>query len=125
VKRFLAWIAGGLAVYRLLRRRRQAPAPSSSLLRGSSPDPRAQALRAKLDETVHVDRTESAAVESLPSEADVSAETPAAEPEEQLTEEPEPVALSADPAESADPDDRRRSIQQEARIAIEQMRSRS
>jgi hypothetical protein len=53
MRRLTAWIAGaagGLAAYRLLRRR-PTPLPASAPDPAAEPDPRAEELRAKLAET--------------------------------------------------------------------------
>jgi hypothetical protein len=50
VRRPIAWIAGGIAVFGFLKRRRSSSAPTASA-QGESPDPRAAELRRKLAES--------------------------------------------------------------------------
>jgi len=99
MRRPFAWIAGvvgGLAAYKLLRRRRHeappVPEPSPAL----EVDPRAEALRAKLDE---------------------AAERPAPEAAEATPAEPEDAA-----EQPGDPDARRHVVHEAGRAAIEEMR---
>src|SRR5690242_11466641 len=92
-------VLGGIAAWRLLRRRGQpapevAPAPPAAEI-----DPRAEALRAKLDEVREAE--------------------PEVEPEPDVVLEPEPP--SEPEAESADPDERRRSVHEHGRAALEEM----
>ena len=89
MRRPFAWVAGGLAALGLQRRRRKAPA--------SVPDPRAEELRRKLDES-----------RSMVEER----------------EEFEGAELTVDRAEPApeDPESRRRAVHEAGRATIEQMR---
>jgi hypothetical protein len=89
VRRPFAWVAGGLAALGLLRRRREASA--------SVPDPRAEELRRKLDES-----------RSMVEER----------------EEFEGAELTVDRAEPApeDLESRRRAVHEAGRATIEQMR---
>jgi hypothetical protein len=96
VKRLVAWIgatAGGIAAYRLLKRRPEAapePAPAE-------PDDRAEELRTKLAES----RVAEPAVEEAPAEPE------AAEPE------PEPES----------PESRRQRVHEEGRGTLDDMKS--
>jgi len=97
MRRLVGWIGGavgGLAVYRLLRRRPQVAPESASTDSGA----RAEELRDKL--------AESRAAEP------VVAEPPAAEP----------VAEEAPPAEPESPEERRRQVHEEGRAALDDMR---
>jgi len=106
MRRLFAWIAGavgGLAAYRLVARRRdraalEPPAPPGEV------DPRAEALRAKLDESRQPDVAE-------PEKTALAA--PAAE-----VEEPEAAEF-----EGGDPDVRRRAVHDHGRTAVEEMRA--
>jgi hypothetical protein len=105
VRRLLAWIGGvlgGIAAWRYLRRRSEAapPAPPAAEV-----DPRAEALRAKLDEA----REAEPEVEAGPEAPEEQEASSAAEPE------PEP--------EVADPEERRRSVHDHGRAALEEMRA--
>ena len=69
-RRFIAWVGGtvgGLAAYRLLRRRQTAPEPAPA-----EPDDRAEVLRAKLAET-RAEEEQAAAEEEPPAEPTESA----------------------------------------------------
>ena len=97
MRRLVGWIGGavgGLAAYRLLRRRRQVAPESAPTDSGA----RAEELREKL--------AESRAAEP------VVAEPPAAEP----------VAEEAPPAEPESPEERRRQVHEEGRAALDDMR---
>jgi hypothetical protein len=141
VKRFLAWIAGGLAVYRLVKRRRLSAVGSPPQLdRPRTADPRAEALRAKLETwpaaTGSAEQDTPEPVEPEPVEPaapvpDVGAETASAEPDEQLLEPaafaaaevtPPTEVIPTEDDDGADPDKRRRGVQEHARAALEQMR---
>jgi hypothetical protein len=89
MRRPVAWLLGGVAVLRFLRRRRDAPP--------TTPDPRADELRRKLDES-----------RSIVEERDEfeAGETPV----DQAQPMPE------------DPESRRRSIHEAGRETVEQMR---
>jgi hypothetical protein len=89
VRRPFAWIAGGLTALGLLHRRDDAPSPA--------PDPRAEELRRKLDESRSM---------------------------VQEREEFEGAELTVDRAEPApeDPESRRRAVHEAGRATIEQMR---
>ncbi|MFN2627511.1 MAG: hypothetical protein ABR569_02595 [Gaiellaceae bacterium] len=95
MKRLAAWLSGalgGLAVYRLVRRRR-GPAVE---LPAAGPDPRAGELRAKLEES-----------RALLDERDAF----------------EAGETAVDEADStADPDERRRRVHEQARSAVDEMR---
>jgi hypothetical protein len=104
VRRITAWIggvAGGIAAYRLLRRRAQvAPEPTPT-----ESDDRAEELRAKLAESKLAEpRAAEPVVEETPAEP-VAGE----EPERAL--EPE------------SPEDRRRQVHEEGRAALDEMKS--
>ena len=104
MRRLTAWLsgaAGGIALYRLLRRR---PAPTlPPAVPAAGPDPRAEELRARLEQQ----------------EAAAPAEEPALEPEP----EPEPAAEPApEPVAADDPDERRRRVHERARAAADEMR---
>jgi hypothetical protein len=110
MRRLLAWLGGalgGIAAYRFLQRRAEpvaelappAPVPAAE------PDPRAEALRAKLDET-------RAAEPADPAE---TVEPAPVEPEE------EGDAAPAAAVEVADPEARRRSVHEHGRRALEEM----
>jgi hypothetical protein len=88
MKRPLAWGFGALAVFGFLRRRREVPA---------EPDPRADELRRKLDES-----------RSMVAERD----------------EFEAAETTVDQVEPApeDPDSRRRAVHETGRATVEQMR---
>ena len=107
MRRLLAWIGGvlgGIAAWRYLRRRSEAPAPQ---VHEAEVDPRAEALRAKLDEVREA-------------EPEVEAE---AEPAEE--QEP-PAATKSEPepeSEVADPEERRRSVHEHGRAALDEMRA--
>jgi hypothetical protein len=107
VRRLTAWIggvAGGIAAYRLLRRRSQAAPPEPV---PSEADERAEELRAKLAESK---RTESPAAQ--PVVDDTVRESPA-----------EPVAEEHEPApEPESPEDRRRQVHEEGRAALDEMK---
>jgi len=98
MRRLTAWIGGalgGIAAYRLLRRRSQdRPEPVAA-----EPDARADELRAKLAES---------------REAEPVVEEPPAEPPAE--EEP-----SVEPEDS--PEDRRRRVHEEGRAALDEMQS--
>jgi hypothetical protein len=99
MRRLTAWIGGavgGIAAYRLLRRRSQ-PAPEPS---PADTDARAEELRAKLAET----RTVEPVVEDAP-----------AEPAAEVTVE--------EPPEPESPDERRRQVHEEGRAAVDEMKS--
>ena len=94
-------VLGGIAAWRLLRRRGRpapevAPAPPAAEI-----DPRAEALRAKLDEVREAE--------------------PQVEPEVEPDVVPEPEPPPESKAESADPDERRRSVHEHGRAALEEM----
>jgi hypothetical protein len=92
VGRLAAWIsglAGGLALYGWLRRKRPA---SSQAVAG---DPRAEELRAKLDES------------------------------RALLEEQDEFARGETPVDEADPDERRRRVHEEGRSAVDRMKRQS
>ena len=105
MRRLLAWIGGvlgGIAAWRYLRRRSEAPAPQ---VHEAEVDPRAEALRAKLDEV---------------REAEPEVE---AEPESPEEQEP-PSAVEPEPEpEAADPEERRRGVHEHGRAALEEMRA--
>jgi hypothetical protein len=104
MRRLFAWIAGavgGLAAYRLVARRRGGGAVAEPAAPEPEVDPRAEALRAKLDET----RQETA-------EAEASAPAPAPD-----AGEPESAATAG-----ADPDERRQAVHGHGRAAVEEMR---
>jgi hypothetical protein len=90
VKRLAAWVsgaAGGFALYRWLTRERPAAAPAAS------PDPRAEELRAKLDESrAVVDERESFEAGETPVD------------------------------EAPDPAERRRRVHEQGRSAVDEMR---
>jgi hypothetical protein len=104
MRRLLAWIAGavgGVAAYRLVTWRRgraalEPPAPAAEV------DPRAEALRAKLDEAREPEAAED---EATPSPAVSSATAP---------EAVEPVVDDADA--------RRQAVHEHGRAAVEEMR---
>lgn len=128
MRRFFDWLAGavgGIAAYRLVTRRREAPAPEPS---GSPPpapahevDPRAEALRAKLDEVrePEVAEPEPGELEAVEPEAAV-AEPEAVEVVEAAAVQPE--AGEPEPEPGVDPDDRRRTVHEHGRAALEEMR---
>jgi hypothetical protein len=89
VRRPLPWLLGGLAALGLVRRRREAPV--------AAPDPRADELRRKLDES---------------------------RPLVEERDEFEGAELTVDRAEPApeDPETRRRAVHDEARSTVERMR---
>ena len=96
---------GGIAAWRYLRRRGEAAAESAPQAPEPEVDPRAEALRAKLDEVREA-------------EPEVAAE--AEPPEEQ---EP-PAAVEPEPEpEVADPEERRRGVHEHGRAALEEMRA--
>jgi hypothetical protein len=103
MRRLTAWIGGavgGIAAYRLLRRRLQpAPEPSPEPAPADA-DARAEELRVKLAET----RTAEPVVEQAPAE-------PAAE------------ATVEQPPEPESPDERRRQVHEEGRAAVDEMKS--
>jgi len=108
VRRLTAWIggvAGGIAAYRVLRRRSQVappePVPSES-------DDRAEELRAKLAESK---LTDSQAAQ--PVVDDTVRESPA---ERVAPEEHEPAP------EPESPEDRRRQVHEEGRAALDEMK---
>jgi hypothetical protein len=107
MRRLLAWIGGalgGLAAYRLVARRRTAalPEPSAREVEGAvEVDPRAEALRAKLDESRQADGVEPEA--SAPAPASDAAESEAAE---------------------SGPDERRQAVHEHGRAAVDEMRGR-
>jgi hypothetical protein len=51
VRRPIAWIAGGIAVFGFLKRRRPRRTPAEPAVEGESSDPRAAELRRKLAES--------------------------------------------------------------------------
>ena len=87
---------GGIAAWRYLRRRSNAAASPAPAVPAAEVDPRAEALRAKLDE----------AREAEPQAG------PEAAPEDDPEAEPEVV----------DPEERRRSVHEHGRAALEEMR---
>ena len=90
MRRLLTWLSGavgGIALYRLLARRRQ---PVAEVAVG--PDPRAEELRAKLDES----RT--------------------------LVDEREEFESGEQAVDEVDPEERRRRVHEGARAAVEEMR---
>jgi hypothetical protein len=111
VRRLLAWIGGvlgGIAAWRYFRRRSEAVAPQAPQAPPvAEADPRAEALRAKLDEA----REAEPEVEAGPEAPEEQEASSAAEPEP----EPEP--------EVADPEERRRSVHDHGRAALEEMRA--
>jgi hypothetical protein len=97
VKRLVAWVggvAGGIAAYRLLKRRPE-PAPQPPATAEPEPDDRAEELREKLAES----RTAEPPVEGAPAEAEAA--------------EPEPES----------PEDRRRRVHEEGRSTLDDMNS--
>jgi hypothetical protein len=103
MRRLFAWIAGlagGLAAYRFVARRRggaalEPPAPVPEI------DPRAEALRAKLDESRE------------PRETDL-------EPPAEATSRADTGSPEAGVAEG-DPDERRQAVHEHGRAAVEEM----
>jgi hypothetical protein len=115
VRRLLAWVGGvvgGIAAWRFLRRRAEAAPPLPPAVPASEVDPRAEALRAKLDEVREAEPAVEPEVE--PGPEDEPEPPSAAEPEPQPEPEPEP--------EVAGPDERRRSVHEHGRAALEEMR---
>jgi hypothetical protein len=108
VRRLTAWIGGavgGLAAYRLFRRRPQLAAGPSPQPAPVEPDDRAEELRARLAES----RAAGSAV---------------AEP---VVEEPPAEEAAAGPAPEAEPEpespeDRRRRVHEEGRAALDEMK---
>lgn len=92
MRRLLAWIsgaAGGFALYRYATRERAA-APA---LPAAGPDPRAEQLRAKLEES------------------------------KPLVEERAEFEAGETPVDEADPAERRRRVHEQGRSAVDEMRS--
>jgi hypothetical protein len=103
MKRLFAWLSGavgGIALYRLFERRSGPVAE----LEPAGPDPRAEALRARLEERVEPE----AAV--------------APEPEPDSTAQPEPEPVEHEPIDESDPDARRRRVHEQGRAAVHRMR---
>ena len=117
MRRLTAWIGGalgGIAAYRLLRRRPQPAAPERA---PAEPHERADELRSKLAES----REAEATAVPTPEEPPTSEEPPA----ERTPEEP-PVgpAAEADSMEPPDsPEERRRRVHEEGRSALDEMQS--
>jgi hypothetical protein len=116
MRRLLGWISGalgGVAAYRMLRRRKLAePAPVWEH------DTRAEELRTKLAEA----RAAEPAVEEPPAEPveEPAVEEPPAEPVE------EAAPVEAGPEDEAEPepespDDRRKRVHEEGRAALDEM----
>ncbi|HXH97402.1 MAG TPA: hypothetical protein VNH40_09355 [Gaiellaceae bacterium] len=102
MRRLFAWIAGtagGLAAYRLVARRRGTAALSEPPAPESEVDPRAEALRAKLEES---------------RQAEPEATATAAVPDAGETE-----AIGSG---EGDPDTRRQAVHEHGRAAVEEMR---
>jgi hypothetical protein len=96
VKRLVAWVggvAGGIAAYRLLRRRPE-PAPEPPAPRETEPDDRAEELREKLAES-----REAAPVDEAPAEP------------------------GAEAAEPESPEERRQRVHEEGRATLDDMKS--
>ena len=96
MRRLLAWIGGvlgGIAAIELVRRRREPAHQVPAAPPAGELDPRAEALRAKLSQ--------------------------AREPDPAPGREPEPPTVG----EGADPDERRRSVHEAGRAALEEMRA--
>ena len=110
MRRLLAWIGGllgGIAAWRYLRRRGEAESRQAAQVPAAAVDPRAEALRAKLDEVREA-------------EPEVEAEGEPAEEQEPpavTKSEPEPES------EVADPEERRRSVHEHGRAALDEMRA--
>lgn len=105
MRRLYAWIAGaagGLAAYRLVARRRGAAVAPEPSAPESEVDPRAEALRAKLDESRQAEAPEPEATASPP--ASDAAET------------------EATGTGAGDPDARREAVHEHGRAAVEEMR---
>ena len=106
MRRITAWVggvAGGIAAYRLFRRRPQASPEPARTPPPAEPDDPAEELRAKLAESRDTEATvEPAVEEQLPS-------GPVAE-EELIETEPE------------SPDERRRRVHEEGRAALDEMK---
>lgn len=104
MRRLFAWIAGlagGLAAYRLVVRRRggaalESPSPVREI------DPRAEALRAKLNEARTSEAADAQALVSAPASGDT-----------------EPLAPEV---AERDPDERRHAVHEHGRAAVEEMR---
>jgi hypothetical protein len=108
MRRLLAWLGGalgGIAAYRFLQRRAEPVAELARPAPAAEPDPRAEALRAKLDETRAAE----------PEEAAEAVEPEPVEPQEEAGSEP------AAAVEVADPEARRRSVHEHGRRALEEM----
>jgi outer membrane biosynthesis protein TonB len=119
MRRLLAWIGGvlgGIAAWRFFRRRSQSAPGVATVPPAAEVDPRAEALRAKLEEV-----REAEPEPEPPPELEPPAE-PEPEPEPEPPAEPEAEAAPEPETESADPDERRRSVHEHGRAAVEEMR---
>jgi hypothetical protein len=95
MRRLLAWLAGGFAVWRLVARGRLRPA---ALPPAPAPDTRAEELRAKLAEAREI------------------------VDEREADEEREVTVDRAEPAPGLAPESRRREVHENARAAVDEMR---
>jgi hypothetical protein len=108
-------VLGGIAAWRFFRRRSESAAEPAPAAPAPEADPRADALRAKLDE-----------VRETGPEADTEpSPEPVPEPEPEPAGEQEPPLAEPEPdsePDSADPEERRRTVHEHGRAALEEMR---
>jgi hypothetical protein len=95
MKRLVAWLAGGLAAYRLVTRSRGRVAAGPPV---GGADGRAEELRAKLAEARQI------------------------VDEREADEEREVTVDAAEPAPALAPEDRRRDVHEQGRAAVDEMR---